>query len=371
MLKQKVKGYLFGRAAKNAWKRYSESFNRHGLKRYLIYERSGYPLDVPVDVDEELLVQAMRQFATHCHSEFLYDYTRKCYVEPWHGYVITDKFFLIEKSFSYYLMKEFDQASTTMLWNIWKNSIGRNGGIKRVETVVSLRNISEGNYWHFYDDILSKLLIIDRLNLGKDVPLLVGPNLWNTRYFQSAIQRGTLKNRNWMLHTDVIQADRLVFCGKMSLQRENLEFALEALDFQPKSAIDSAKRIFLNRGKLRGRYLANLQQVIPLLTDFGFQVVDTDGLELQEQMELFSQARYVIGVHGAGLLNLIFRRNRELNLLELFPPDFLHPHYVWLCHAFGYSYDALIGTKGEDSQSFVVDLNKLRKKVTKMLHPTS
>lgn len=375
MLKHQIREYL-GKTTKNCWKLYSRSFNREGLKPYLVHARSGYPLDIPVNVDEALLVQEMRKFATQCREEYVsseeyvYDYTEPCYIEPAHGYIITSRLFLVEKSFSYY--RRFDMASLRdILWKLWNSKMGRNGGIKRVEIAISLRDFNEGNYWHFYDDILSKLLLIDRLNLGRDAPLLVGERLWKAKFFQSAIQKGTLKNRNWILHTDVVKANRVIFCGKMSLQRENFEFALEALDFQPQPAINSAKRIFLNRSKSRGRYLANLKEVIVVLKDFDFQVVDSDLLELQEQMDLFAQARSVIGVHGAGLTNLIFRRNQELNLLELFPPDYLHPHYVWLCHAFGYGYDALVGTRGEDGQSFVVDLNRLRKKVANMIAPAS
>jgi len=365
-LKHQIKERL-SRVIRKTWRRYSKRFNREGLKPYLLYERSGYPLDIPVNLDDDLLIQEMRQFATHCHQEYVYDYLEPCYIEPSHGYILTDQLFLVDKSFSYYHM--FDYTSTRMLWNVGISKIRKNAAIKRIETAVSLRDPNEGNYWHFYDDILSKLLIIDRLNLNKDIPLLVGERLWKTRFFQSAIQRGTLKNRNWMLHTEIVRANRLIFCIKMSLQRENLDFALEALDFQPRQAMAPAKRVFLNRSKSRGRYLANLEEVIAVLQDFDFQVIDGDRLELQEQMELFAQARYVVGIHGAGLVNLIYRRNQELNLLELFPPNCLHPHYIWLCHTFGYGYDALVGNGVEASESFVVDLNKLRTKVANMLHP--
>ncbi len=370
MLKHRIKGYL-SKIIKRGWRRYSGSFNQQGLEPYLVYAKSGYPVDIPIDVDDARFLQEMRQFATHCHQECVYDYTGPCYIEPLHGYIITARFALIEKSFSYHHM--FDGVLPRMLWNTWNNSRGRNGTLKRVETAISLRDINEGNYWHFYDDILSKLLVADRLNLSRDVPVLVGERLWKTPFFQSAIQRGTLKQRNWMLHQENIQADRLVFCTKMSLQRENFEFALAALDFQPRQAMASAKRIFLNRGKSQGRYLSNLNQVISVLTDFDFQVVDTAVLELQEQMDLFAQARYVVGVHGAGLVNLIHRQNQELNLLELFAPYHIYPHYVWLCHTFGYGYDAIVGTNtsGEAGQSFTVNLNKLREKVANMLHPAS
>lgn len=54
------------------------------------------------------------------------------------------------------------------------------------------------------------------------------------------------------------------------------------------------------------RYVLNEDELIPRLERYGFQVVRPEDTSLRDQIRLFSQARLVAGLHGAGLTNLLF-----------------------------------------------------------------
>ncbi|MDF5725620.1 MAG: glycosyltransferase family 61 protein, partial [Rhizonema sp. PD37] len=238
---------------------------------------------------------------------------------------------------------------------------------KYFDFAISFRDINEGNYWHFYDDFLSKLILIERLNIPESTPILVGENLWKKHFFQSAIKNNKLSKRNWVLHTELVKVNRLVFCAKMSLQRENFDVSLENLKPSNNLLHSNEQRIFLNRSQSRGRFIENFEEVVSILHKFDYQIVDADNLTLQQQIDLFSQVRYVVGLHGAGLVNLIHRRGQPLQLLEIFPPDFIHPHYFWLCHAFGYGYDAILGENGSQNSSFIINIENINNKISKMM----
>jgi hypothetical protein len=127
----------------------------------------------------------------------------------------------------------------------------------------------------------------------------------------------------------------------------------------------AAARIFLTRHRRRGRYLINEDQVIRLLEQYTFEAVDTDAMALRDQIELFASARYVVGIHGAGLANLGLRQG-PVALLEIFPANYIHPHYAWLAQALGFGYSAVVGSSLVNG-SFYLDLPSLETTLISML----
>ena len=122
----------------------------------------------------------------------------------------------------------------------------RRGAVETLDRAVSMRCTTEGNYWHFYDDFLTKLRLVDELDLPKDVPLLVGDAMWRQPFFQTAA-RGALSQRNWVRHAAVLEVRRLIVAVPMSLQRANLEYSRQILEAP--AAVPSDRRIFLDPGR--------------------------------------------------------------------------------------------------------------------------
>ena len=54
------------------------------------------------------------------------------------------------------------------------------------------------------------------------------------------------------------------------------------------------------------RKIHNVEQVKALLARYDFETVYLEGMKVAEQIMLFQSAEFVIGVHGAGLANLLF-----------------------------------------------------------------
>jgi capsular polysaccharide biosynthesis protein len=64
--------------------------------------------------------------------------------------------------------------------------------------------------------------------------------------------------------------------------------------------------IFLSRRDSRVRVLLNEDELIRAVEPLGFRVIVAGEMSVREQIEAFSQARVVVGAHGAGLTNLVF-----------------------------------------------------------------
>ena len=66
----------------------------------------------------------------------------------------------------------------------------------------------------------------------------------------------------------------------------------------------------------------NNEEVINLLKKKGYQIIRPENLSFKEQIDLFSNAKTIIGAHGAALTNIVFCREKT-NIIEIIPSS--HP----------------------------------------------
>jgi hypothetical protein len=212
------------------------------------------------------------------------------------------------------------------------------------------------------------LALLHEHGVGADLPIVVSARLANKSYFRAAVARSPqLRARRWIVHDrQHIDVDEVIVCKTLPHRKRTFDALLDLLNVPPADS-QSNRRIFLTRNARRGRYIANGADVARVCAEYGFEALDADRLSLDEQIACFSRARYVVGIHGAGLTNTIFRRGAPLSLLELFPPDNLPPHYWWLAQNYGYGYDALVGRASSAVGAFEVDIDLLRAKLHSLL----
>ncbi len=64
-------------------------------------------------------------------------------------------------------------------------------------------------------------------------------------------------------------------------------------------------RIYISRSKAKVRRVLNESQCIPILHAFGFEVVHLEDLDFELQMKKLASAEVIMGIHGAGLTNML------------------------------------------------------------------
>ena len=62
---------------------------------------------------------------------------------------------------------------------------------------------------------------------------------------------------------------------------------------------------------------------------------------MEEKIELFSKIRHLVAIHGAGLTNVIYRRDAPLSLIEIYGTSYIPPDIKNISDAFGYTYRRL------------------------------
>ncbi|RYY46150.1 MAG: glycosyltransferase family 61 protein [Chitinophagaceae bacterium] len=115
----------------------------------------------------------------------------------------------------------------------------------------------------------------------------------------------------------------------------------------------------------QGLFLTGSIEIIAV--KYGFEIIDADTLSFAEQMNLFRQVRFLAGIHGAGLVNMIFRQGAPMSLLELFPQNYIQPHYFWLSKDLGFDYSCLVGSKAGSDTAFTIAPAEFEDKIQEML----
>ena len=315
---------------------------------------------------------ALRDYFEFCTKDwqldkFYYHYTEPCVIEPTLGYAVSKKNELIPVS----------------LWNTYVHKL-KPSFLKyffarretlRLKTCIPL-HYGWGNYWHCYNDILGALRVADAAGLPFDTPVLIAEGLPKLRFFQELLAFSPeLQKRNWVLQspTTNVQCDEAHFIATFWDHRENFDAVLNYIDFKGKLRTEPAgsRRIFIGRKPHRGRNILNMDEVSTLLRKYDFEQVEGDELSMREQLDIFQHAGYVIGIHGAGLTNIVFRQDRPLKVLEIFSADYWNPCYYWLCVQYGFDYYSQVGSAtplaSTSIGNFTLDIAELEWQILAML----
>ena len=73
----------------------------------------------------------------------------------------------------------------------------------------------------------------------------------------------------------------------------------------------SFRKLYISRRKAKFRKVLNEGDVENILRKFDFETVVLEDISFLEQIRLFSETSVLLGVHGAGLTNMIFMRENS------------------------------------------------------------
>ena len=106
----------------------------------------------------------------------------------------------------------------------------------------------------------------------------------------------------------------------------------------------SAAKFYLSRADAHSRRVVNEADLETLLSQYGYSSLTLSGRTVAEQAKLFRSASHIIGMHGAGLTNIIFS-NPGAQLIEIFAATYGTPAFWVLAAATGKSYATYIADR--------------------------
>ena len=335
-----------------------------------IIRRDEYPFRIytveTAHLDPRLRQQFEQDNQNWTQDEYLLVYEQPCVIEPDYGWALSPENKLIYPSLGFsrvpYLPKPVSKVKGL-----------RDAQLEEYSELVSLRDTGEENYYHFYNDVLAKLFFLEeKLGLAPTVPLLISKRLYERPYFQYFLAHPYLRDRQWVVQDkQYIRSHRTYFCKPLTHTPNYYRRILDMVRPGDRAVAGSPQRwLFITRSPKRLRFIENNAELAAICQQLGFEVLDFDELTLPEQIQALGQARYVVGIHGAGLANIIFRDGQPMGLLEIYPPAAYFPfHYIMLANQLGYRYDGLIGLPGSQpfSGAFRVDPAVFRQRLAALL----
>lgn len=309
------------------------------------------------DIQLEIYKPEFAAFLKHNFSSYHY-VIQNAVLEPDFGWAITNPFRIFKYSFPY----------ATDPWDNKKrrpktvNYIRRSASTTVLPEAISIK-FGWQNYYHFFMDCLTQLALMDEYDPEHKIPIIVPPHFNQIQFVQDFLTLSCFVRRPIIVQKkeEYFKVKKLHII-KDFLLSDKINKIIDPLTSQ--ALEDNPRKIFITRSIEAGRTIMNLDEVMSVLNDFGFECIDCSELTLRNQIQKFATASHVIGIHGAGLTNILFRLGKPLIILEIFPNDELRPeHYKNISKKYGFNYNELSGYQKDEKNNFRLDVTKLRSKL--------
>jgi hypothetical protein len=209
------------------------------------------------------------------------------------------------------------------------------------------------NLSHFLLDQLTKLAVYKKY-LG-DIPRFVLPD--DHPYYHSVLSIAGLAELALIPRQKQfsIRSDRLLIASNIEPDLRHpahlgaswaLDFLRELLPTGPPEGSRADRKIFISRADARARKIINQQEIEAIVSRRGYDIVVPGEMTAREQMRVFGEASHVVGVHGAGLTNVLFCAPGA-RVLEILPALCAAPTYWVLSTQIGHRYHAVVADDPE------------------------
>jgi len=205
---------------------------------------------------------------------------------------------------------------------------------KRTGSVAVLTTTAaNNNYYHFLIEALPRVELLRRAGIKPDWYYIAAGYSYQREILQTLgipLEKVIQPSNHVALQAEtlIVPAPRF-YCamdwGVNDFAARGLDFIAEA--FTAGVPDGGRKRLYIRRGNARTRSVINEIQAVEMLKrEFGFSCITPDEMTVKEQAAVFHQAELVVGMHGAGLSNLVFCRPDTV-VVELFAGDSIAHYY--------------------------------------------
>lgn len=255
--------------------------------------------------------------------------------------------------------------------------------IEKIPGIYSIFRSTDNSYYHTLIENVPRLYLLDREEY-RDFPeiklLFSSQPTKIEKYYLDKLLPENVKI-TVVKEEQIYLVEKIIFPTFMNrrfsgyLPLEYLEyFRKKILPQRPRNKVN---RIFISRSTDRskiiektlgigryeqqtiglGRYILNEEEVFDVLKKYGFKKSVLEELSIPDQILLFYDADYVVAAHGAGLSNMIF--SHQIKIMELFPTQFIVPHYYYLSKSLGHTYAYCCGQEEDIHANFRVNVSDL------------
>lgn len=220
-----------------------------------------------------------------------------------------------------------------------------------------------GNYYHWTSFCLPKLLML--IEAGMSSLIVLPRGMPDLDFIASSMELlGCKLERIERLSSPVTTFRSLTAvegagCSPYALKRLRAKL-LEAIPAVNEQA-DASRGVYISRKNAFKRRLVNEDEIIDFLIHCNVRDVHAESLSFVDQLLLFSKTRVLIGLHGAGLANMIWMPPGS-HIIEIIGEKTTYLHFYELALVLGHHYWLVnstavppAGGSSQDVASFIPD----------------
>ena len=252
--------------------------------------------------------------------------------------------------------------------------------ITNFNNILYVTNANSNNFWHWFLDVLQKLEFINQSrDLVSNYKLkIIIPNGHDNSYSKKSLEAFDL-DFYFQEKNEIIISDKSILLPDIAPTGNNREkFVLKLSErmrnhwIAKKNVNIDNRRIYISRKNAPKRKLQNEDEIISILINHGFTVVDCNKLNFEEQLKYILNSEILISSHGAGFAHMLWMKQKS-KVLEIRAKDNCNDNCVFtLASDLGHDYFYVNADKTEPAQSnhlsdLEVNKDKFLSELLKML----
>ena len=231
------------------------------------------------------------------------------YFDSFYYFPITEN----DKTFSSLFNRDLNNISHFYSQKFFDNFKNNKNLLKNFKSLYILGSNAGNNYYSNLLHFLPRIFFNKKTN----IKLAVHRNSSNKyRHFIESI----LKSLNIEFTFVFLDDDFYYFTDSEFPQFLDMNSSIKILRnfLNPKTSVEISKKIYVTREDSNYRKIINENDVVKLLSKKGYRVINPQLYEIEEQIEIFSNAEKIIAPHGSNLANIIFCKPGT-EILEITP----------------------------------------------------
>jgi hypothetical protein len=203
-----------------------------------------------------------------------------------------------------------------------------------------LHHAHGNNYFHFFNNVVSKLKMAAEVGLDPTLPVLIPELVWRQPFAIRAIELGLFGAHPVvrLAKGEIATVGEAYLVKAHDCELDAFEWSCDALSVPRSSSGDDA--LFVTRGPQakNARRFRNDAEICAFCERNAIRIYDPQEHSLEHQIETFRNASLVIAAHGAGLTNIMFRRFNPCRIVEIFNGVYGTQHYYLMSRQRGFRY---------------------------------
>lgn len=195
---------------------------------------------------------------------------------------------------------------------------------RHIEEAIFMLGFASYNYYHLTIEILSRLAYIDQFEEYRSLPIIVDEIVMKIPQYKQVLEKMN-KYQHPVIEIpedEIYTIHRLIYPSanvwmpinvksRELIQTNDFMIAPSALHnirnaMLTPNDVKPHKNIFISRKNTKAIRLKNEIQVRELFEKKGFEIIYTEGMSLEEQIQCFQEAKCIVATSGAALTNIVY-----------------------------------------------------------------